>query len=231
MLKLLGHRPAIDRKPRDLPGWIMGRQGGSRGPRSGLWVLWMDLGRFLFAKGSEMALEANESHLRPYNTPEEVSMRLLEGFCRRFQKVYIPHWPSAKTLAKHQAVISMFVTFVCVYIHVYVERHMWRAPKRPRETHGRSREPQRGPKSVNRHYSRIVFRTVTHWINDDALKLLCTQNYPSIDLCKQAPLVAKVLFDHATTGNKENLIVDTRNIVSNDSDHDQDVCRMQDDCV
>ena len=72
---------------------------------------------------------------------------------------------------------------------------------------------------------------VTHWINDDDLKLVCTQAYPSIDLCKQAPLLAKVLFDRATTGNKENLIVDTRNIVSNDSDHDRDVCRMQDDCV
>ena len=102
----------------------------------------MDLGKFLFAKGSEMALEANESHLRPYNTPEEVSIRLLEGFCRRFQKVYIPHWPSAKTLAKHQAVLSMFVTYVCVYIHVYVERPMWRAPERPGEAH---REVKRGP--------------------------------------------------------------------------------------
>ena len=56
--------------------------------------------------------------------------------------MYIPHLPRVKSLAKQQAVSSMFVTYVCVYIHMYVERPMWRGPERPGEA---LREVKRGP--------------------------------------------------------------------------------------
>ena len=72
--------------------------------------------------------------------------------------MYIPHLLRVKSHARQQAVLSMFVTYACVYVHMYVERPRWCAQRGPERRSERSREDQRGPMGPKEKTRQDVFQ-------------------------------------------------------------------------